>query len=129
MNRIKEWWTQLMESTKPRNPDHYFSNKGEGGKVSVSELEEIVHGTNSTNAPTGEYVECRIGERIEMRVGFSEAVTHLGIDDTMMEAEVLPDGVQFFGKNNDPEHPFSFPVTYAEAGLVELNGRLFYRNK
>jgi hypothetical protein len=139
MSRIGNWWHQLMESTAPRDPDQYFSNKGEGGRITDSELSEIVDGPQKVPSRgmqklivPGGMVECRVGERILMRTGYSEAVTDLRIDNKMMEAEVLPDGVQFYDGVYDQDaqafRRFGAPMTYAEAGVMELNGRLYYKN-
>lgn len=127
-NSLREWWHKFLEDTAPRDPEKLFGRpatlpeRAEKILMQVKVFDEEKQGISLGDG----WAESRIGERIRMRVGFSEAVTHLHIDGTLCEALVTPSGVQFFDDNGKP---FSFPVTHAEAGLMESNGRLWYQSK
>jgi hypothetical protein len=58
----------------------------------------------------------RPGEYAHMEIGFSEAACHMRIAGKTMLVQLLPNGrmVQVY---NADETPFSFPITYGEAGI------------
>ena len=65
------------------------------------------------------------GETAEVEIGFSEAACHLGIGGKTMTVKLLDDGrmAQVFDSNGKP---FSFPITYGEAGIYRTDAGNFY---
>lgn len=60
-----------------------------------------------------------VGERVVLRLPYSEVCMHMHIAGRKMLCEVRADGVQVFEYGNTPqERPFSFPITHGEAGVL-----------
>lgn len=58
----------------------------------------------------------RPGEYAQVEIAFSEVACHMGIAGKTMLVQLLPNGrmVQVYSAD---ETPFSFPITYGEAGI------------
>lgn len=63
-----------------------------------------------------------IGERVRVRLPYSEVCMHLRVAGQVREVEVLENGAQILDENG---RRFSFPVTHGEAGIFRDAGGLY----
>jgi len=66
----------------------------------------------------------RVGERGRKYMGYSEVCMHMRVAGKPMDFEVVsPRSVQLY---RDDGTPFSFPITYGEAGLFRQDDGFYY---